>query len=513
MADEAVVTRGVKGSVDDESVDDEISADRDADLDATVPLQWSRHDQTHVEVVIDYAGTPGSSKTELGWDVYYFIPSSLQLDASTYPKEQVFDHMRSYVRASAPALALTDVASEAERLCAALPAMSQTDAINEVKLFSSRLRYAVGDEARILRRKLKQKPKSGGAAEVAKFTAMASESAARTREALQPVLRDSGLAPDVVQAMRWTDEHLSRVLEKTYVKLAARENGNRKTPATDAAIAEAQYRKDHGRGPVADNDQPNDVERVERRIHLLKRFASAVLWLDVDIKNATRWIEHGLHSIAAGIAMLFAVIATLLYGNPNDSGRLWLWGFLVVAAYMAKDRMKVALQHLFNGVVARRFPDRRWSISATGSTSVVARAVDKARFVSDDELPPAVVEQRYDAYRDALQRRAAPDSVLHYSKLVTLDNEVLHQIDPRYTALLEIMRLDVSAWLAHTDDAKRTLTLADPIDQQLFTTKLARDYDVAVVYRLTGHPILDDDWHSSRFVLDRTGIRKVTQVS
>ncbi len=513
MADEAVVTSGVKESIGEELVHDEIGAERDSDLDVTVPLQWSRHDQTHVEVVIDYASTPGSSKTELGWDVYYFIPSSLQVDASTYKKEQVFDHMRSHVRASAPALALSGVVAEAERLCAALPTMAQTDAISEVKLFSSRLRYAVGDEARILRRNLKQNPESGGAAEVAKFTAMASESAARTRQALQPVFSDSGLDPDVVQAMRWADEHLSRVLEKTYVKLAAREGGDRETPATDAAIAEAQYRKDHGRGPVADNDRPNDVERVERRIHLLKRYASDVLWLDVDVKNATRWIENVLHSIAAGIAMLFAVIATLLYGNPNDSSRLWLWGLLVVAAYMAKDRMKVALQHLFNGVVARRFPDRRWSISAKGSTSVVARAVDKARFVGDDDLPPEVVEHRYDAYRDALQRRAAPDSVLHYSKQVTLDNDVLHEIDPRYTALLEIMRLDIAAWLAHTDDAKRTVTLADPIDQQLFTTKLARDYDVAVVYRLTGHPMLDGDWHSSRFVLNRTGIRKVTQVS
>lgn len=507
------MTRGVEESIDDELVQDEIAAERDADLDATVPLRWSRHDRTHVEVVIDYAATPGSPKTELGWDVYYFIPSSLQVDASTYPKEQFFDHMRSYVRASAPVLALSDIAGEAERLCTALPMMAQDNAISEVKLFSSRLRYAVGDEARNLRRNLKQNPESVGVAEVAKFTAMASESAARTRQALQPVLRDSGLDPDVVQAMRWADEHLSRVLEKTYVKLAALEDGDHGTPATNAAIAEAQYRKDHGRGPVADKDLPNDVERVERRIHLLKRYASAVLWLDVDIKDATRWIEHVLHSIAAGIAMMFAVIATLLYGNPNDSSRLWLWGLLVVAAYMAKDRMKVALQHLFNGVVVRRFPDRRWSISAAGSSSVVARAVDKVRFVSDNDLPPEVAEQRSDAYRDSLQRRSAPDSVLHYSKQVTLDNDVLQEIDPRYTALLEIMRLDIAAWLAHTDDAKRTVTLADPIDQQLFTTKLARDYDVAVVYRLTGHPLLDDDWHSSRLVLNRTGIRKVTQVS
>ena len=513
MTDEVVETLGVEDPITEELDDDGVDAEQPEDLDSAVPLRWSRHDRTHVEVVIDYAATPGSSTTELGWDVYYFIPSSLQLDASTYPKEQIFDHMRSYVRASAPALALGDVASEAERLCTALPTMAETDAINEVKLFSSRLRYAVGDAAKTLRRDLKQNPASGRAAAVADFTAMASDSAARTRQALQPVLRDSGLDPDVVQAMRWTDEHMSRVLERTYVKLASREHDDHDTPATDAAIAEAEYRRKHGRGPVADSNLDNDVERVERRIHLLKRYASAVLWLDVDIKNATRWIEHALHSIAAGIAMLFAVIATLLYGNPNDSSRLWLWGLLVVAAYMAKDRMKVVLQLLFNGVVARRFPDRKWSISATGSSSMVARAVDKARFVSDGDLPAEVAEQRYDAYRDSLQHRAAPDSILHYSKQVTLNNDVLREIDPRYTSLLEIMRLDVAAWLAHTDDAKRSVTLADPVGQQLFTAKLARDYDVAVVYRLTGHPIIDDDWHSSRFVLNRTGIRKVTQVS
>ena len=203
----------------------------------------------------------------------------------------------------------------------------------------------------------------------------------------------------------------------------------------------------------------------------------------------------------------------MLYGNPNDSTRLWLWGLLVVAAYMAKDRMKVLLQHLFNGVVAQRFPDRRWTISVPGPDSIVARAVDKARFVGDSDLPTEVAEQRSDAYRDSLQHHASPDSILHYSKQVTLDNHVLHDIDPRYTSLLEIMRLDITAWLAHTDDAKRTITLADPVNQHLFATKLAREYDVAVVYRLTGHPILDDQWHSARIVLTRTGIRKVTQVS
>jgi len=490
----------------DERSDPETRDYSPTDLKPT--LEWSRHDRTHLEISVDYhLGTAGTPPLE--WDAYYFMPETFHLNASTYRKRQVFTDLRSYVRLSVPALEFAEIPEEARRIAVDVPLLDVSAAIDELKLFGSRLQRSIADASLTVESGLEDV--RGHTPSIDAFTATAKAISAETRAALDSLATADQLDPEVQQAAQWIAEYLSRSLERAYVRLARHQPApNGAGTAALAAIAEAQHRQLSASGPVSSaKGSKSDLERVERRQHSLKRFASSVLWLDTEVREANQWAEHVLHAIAAGIAMAFAVLAAILYGNPGENSRLWVWGLLVVVAYMAKDRIKVALQRAFDTVLADRFADRRWMVRHSSHPSLVADVVEKARFVKRDELPPEVDAIRTDAYRDTLQELAAPDSVLHHQKQIRLHPDSIASIDARFEAVTEVSRMDISRWLTHTDDAKRTMTLADPEREKLFTSELPRAYDVIAVYRLCGHPTVNPGWHSARFVVSRSGIRRV----
>jgi hypothetical protein len=321
--------------------------------------------------------------------------------------------------------------------------------------------------------------------------------------------------PEVAKTASWVDEYLSRVLEMALIDLA------KVTEASDgledtaratitAAVDEARYRQSRDAGPVGSADGSiNDLEQIERRQHALKRFTSAVLWLDVEIREGYTVALHIFHALAAGIAMTFAVVVAVLYGQPNAPGQLGMWAAVVVVAYMGKDRLKAILQNVFDSVVATRFPDRRWTVTMPDTPSVLADVEESAGFIDHDELPDNVDTIRGIAYRDRLQELAGPESILGHRKTVSLRTEAMRTIAPEFAALTEVMRVDVSRWLTHTDDAKRTVTFADPDAGELFKSKLPRAYDVTVVYRLTGTDNPEAAWQVARIVVSRNGIRRV----
>jgi hypothetical protein len=85
-------------------------------------------------------------------------------------------------------------------------------------------------------------------------------------------------------------------------------------------------------------------------------------------------------------------------------------------------------------------------------------------------------------------------------------------IAPEFPAITDVMRVDVSRWLTHTDDAKRIVTFADPDGGDLVESKLPRAYDVSVVYRLTDANAPGAEWSVVRIVVSRNGIRRVVSL-
>lgn len=483
---------------------------------------WERHDRTHLEMALRYPVPDDGLIVEQTWEAFYFLPESFRLDATTYSKRDLFADLRSYIRFTIPRIELRLVPEEARELARRLTSRPSDEVVRELKLFAGRVRTAITEEAQLLIDEAIPEDGDGVSARLAEFVTLSSGSLAATREVLGPQkLRTVSFEPpdpEVSKTVSWVDEYLSRVLEMALVGLAnvfesgeGPQDGPR--TATAAAVEEARYRRSRNEGPVSASDGSiNDLEQIERRQHALKRFTSSVLWLDVEIRDGYTVALHVFHALAAGIAMAFAVVIAVLFGQPNMPSRLGLWAAVVVVAYMGKDRLKAILQTVFDSLVATRLPDRRWTVSMPGTSLVLAEVAERAAFVGQDAVPDEVDKMRKLAYRDRLQELAGPESILRHHKAVHLGSDAIRTAAPEFGSLTDVMRVDVSRWLAHTDDAKRVVTLADPEAGELFDSKLPRAYDVTVVYRLADANAPDAEWQVARIVVSRNGIRRVASL-
>jgi hypothetical protein len=392
----------------------------------------------------------------------------------------------------------------------------------ELKLFASRVRSAIVHEMQATIADMATADKNRVTSLVDTFLAIGNGALAAMRDALGPQkLRTLSFEPvdtEVAKTQAWVDEYLSRVLELAFIRLAnavEKRDGPRDVAQATiaAAVDEARYRQSHNEGPVSSSGGSiHDLEQIERRQHALKRFISSVLWLDVQTREGYTIALHIFHALAAGIAMAFAVIIAVLFGQPNAPGKLGMWAAVVVVAYMGKDRLKAILQNGFDSVVAPRLPDRRWTVNMPGESLVLADIEERAGFIDRDALPDGVDATRRVAYRDRLQELAGPESILFHRKVVHVRAEAIGATAPEFNELTDVMRVDVSRWLTHTDDAKKTVAFADPDAGELFRSKLPRAYDVTVVYRLADENQTDAEWQLTRIVVSRNGIRRVASL-
>lgn len=477
------------------------------------------HDRTHVEFAVDYRLATGAKSAEFVWESFYFAPESLRLHSRTYDKSDLYADLQSYVRFEVPDVELGTLAGEPLDLVRdAITSGDGQKAMREMRLFACMVRAAGVETRDAISKGLAgdEHARNRAFALTARMVADTSRIGPRLREVLA-LAKD---APDPLRtAALWIDEDVSRLLETLLGNLVQRLR-KENAPETlivaveQAAIGEARYRLERGLGGVGRvGMKTRRVEELEFRRHVLKRFTSSVLWLSPEIRPASTWVLHLLYAIAASVAMSFAVIAALWNGNDTSTRGLVTWAVAAVLAYAAKDRIKAFLQTLFTNVVSRHFPDRRWRIRDRERGFELGAMDEQSGFVAFDEVPKDVLAMRRMTRIHPLEEQARPETVLFHRKEVQLSPARIAAADPRFTSLTEIFRLDLRRWLAHTDDPKREMVFADPVEGTVGAAIAPRVYNIAVVYRLRREDQPDAPWHRVRIVVTRKGIRRIDPVT
>jgi hypothetical protein len=509
------------------------------------------HDRTHVEFAVDYRTAPGDAshrsrtarELQYEWDCYFFVPESLRLHDQTYEKHEIYDDLQSYVRLAIPAVPFETLAdgpiADVER---ALASHDPELATRELRFFACLVRASSGDARRRVLGLHREASASGSDAAVA---TAASERRAPTGaegrsdslgDACRLLVRESrriGAAvrraidrippvrEELREAARWVEEDVSRALETLLASLAIdlREGGAPEAyPAALAAgaVEEARARAARGLDGVGHaTADAAEIEHLEFRRHVLKRFTSSVLWLRLEVRRGAGWVLQLLYAIAASAAMGFALVAAILQ-DPGSlrfgSGNFWLGAGLVMLAYAVKDRIKALLQSAFSQVVERHFPDRRWRILDEERDTELGEVEERAGFLSLAEVPADVLATRRDGRRFRFEEVARPERVLWHHKTVTVHADDLAAADARVGGLTEIFRLNLRRWLDHTDDPNRRIVFADPDDRQVYSALAPRVYNIGVVYRLRRKGDASAPWHRVRVVVTRKGIRRIDRV-
>lgn len=496
-------------------------------------MEWRIHDRTHLEFAIDYpiGEQPGTHT----WEAYFFVPESFRLHQDSYDKKEIYDDLWSYVRYAVPPLPFFDLSARApgsslSELIEALTACEgQTDesplasaAMRQLRLHACRVRVAGLSAVREVEKQLARVSEPDGEAQIRALVAGFLTACPTVTTAMRAVLTEfqGRSLPDSVNiAARWVDEDVSLVIETFCATLGislARQSTS--VPALEElgeqlatlAVSEAQHRTRAGYSSVGSaQSSQRSVEHLEFRRHVLKRFTASALWLSLEVRTGAQWLIHALYAVAAALAMSVALFASFHTTTPTGEN-LFRYALLVVLAYAVKDRLKAFLQSVFAGIIAKRLPDRKWSIRDRERGHNVGKVLERAAFLPFRSLPAAVLERRRVTREHALEEFARPERVLWHQKTITVAGHA-EGASAGFPMLTEIFRLNLRRWLVHTDDPNRKIVFADPSDANVYSATARRVYNINVVYRL--NPAGGDaPWQRLRVVVSRKGLERIESI-
>lgn len=478
---------------------------------------WVQHDRTHLELLTHLPIPVRGTRSVYTWEVYFLLPRSLRINGATFSDAAFCRSLQSHVRLVPPHLSVTELTLRIDRDLAAV--VSQPKAcVRELKLFGCMIKVTLLAEQRrllkLLRRSSGESVRSGELVQpVDQWMAQALGElmvlSSRYRELLPSI---EGERPRT--AAKWVDAYLSRLLEDVLVKLAIKlrkgGHGALARTVTGAAVAEAQYAVDNSLTQLLPGTKERDVEALEAIAHYLKRFTSSVLWLRQDAVAIGNWQLQLLYSIAASIAMAFAVGLAFYNGGPAaaDLGNLWMWMLVVVLGYAGKDRIKASLQGVFSRWIAARLPDRQWRLVIPGG-GAMGMLQERNAFVSRSKIPEEAILPPETLLLGELRSAANQGNVLWYSKSFSLRSDEAESVDACFGEVVEIVRLDLSRWLAHADNSPRKIYFADLQEQEVRAASAPRTYTIEIIHRLRAEETGEGEWKTTHVMVDREGIRKV----
>lgn len=495
------------------------------------PVAYGIHDKGHLEFAIEYG--VASDETEYNWEAYFFVPESFRLNDKTYPKKELYDDLLSYVRLAVPDIPFRDLSSTKDgeplgRLRAALAAARGTGdgspeahrAIRVLRLFACVVRASSVAAMRHLEHEIDQLP--GSKESVVSLGRSFAASTGAVAAAFRRILAENGargLSDDVAMAAKWIDEDLSMVLETLSANVGVKlEHASVDAPELHElaeivavrAVGEARHRVDQGYDSVGSASATDrQIEHLEFRRHVLKRFSSSVLWLTLEVRDRADWVLHTLYAFAAALAMTFATIASLK--TSTLSNNFYKYSILVVMAYAVKDRLKAYLQSVFSGYANKHFPDRQWNVRDRERGKDIGRGDERAGFLPFSQVPDDVLGVRRLTREHPLEEQARPEQVLYHRKRMEVARPPGNVDLVEFPQLTEILRLNVRQWLQHTDDPNRKIAFADPRDARIYAATARRVYNVNVVYRLRrgDEPTA---WRRLRLVVTRKGIERIDAI-
>ena len=432
------------------------------------------HDRFQLELKLGYPLTR-ERETRYLIDTYLFLPASLGINSSTYARNEFYRDSQTYIRMKTPRLLLEQILSAATSpLCRSEQLLAQRSGVlgskDEEKLRNSfRILRAVLKSALQRQLTLLQYTAERAGRQPTFFVqrmevvlAQIGELARRYRRLEAPLVDAAG--SDALHASyRLADEAISVLIEDLLLQAHQLSEqwlqGDRRTAwqqdVRQRIEEEIAYRRSRGYPSGAG---AQDGEALLQRLSALKKFTSSVLWLSTTTRREGSTWEQVLFASVAGVSMIFATLVAFF--AQSIYGQISLPVFAaVVIAYMFKDRIKESGRAWSAHLLSRQLYDYRTTIETQDGRRKLGAVREKMVHVSprriEKRLPPAVLAARASDPAYDPELLGAPESVIHYTKQVTLRKDAFAYLSAdglEISAINDITRIDIRAFLRKMDD-------------------------------------------------------------
>ena len=281
-----------------------------------------------------------------------------------------------------------------------------------------------------------------------------------------------------------------------------------------ALLAVSMYEYRRGKNYPSYIHPGEDNEQFPYRQHLLKRIVSSVLFLEVRESESGQFVSNMIGMIAAAAAMLFAVVVTIWAQSVYDMASLYFIG-IAVASYMVKDRIKEHGKRILGKRVARFLPDKIVEVRDLETGTLIGKCQEAVQILHSTNLvDPAVLALRHIDHTSTTATDGRPETVVRYTKQVSLNSEALAGRNTSSPALNDIIRFNLHRLRSRMEEPSEIHNIVDPKTLQIVGVRCDRVYHVNLVLRFTteskGQPRTETE--RVRVVLDRRGIRRIEHI-
>ncbi|MDQ1770690.1 hypothetical protein GQR60_05895 [Labilibaculum sp. A4] len=479
------------------------------------------HDKFSVEIKLGYEPRKDRKVSEFSIKTWLFIPSGLDINSSTYTKEDFYNDFNSNIRLITPTYLLRDIAlgdhSVFQYLEEAFHKLAnESNSKNEanyeyhIRMFHIITRSALRREIQhILQNELPEDRQYL----IDEYISNVRKIGRHYRD-LRRIVNVPTIQKEMFDYYLFGDEFMSNQFEQHSYYL---HRGLQKMHHSDFELSkdeilrlvreEVAYKRSKGYLVVEDKAHDKNRWLVHRRGAFNKYFEGQLLLNSRKKKEGVLAMQI-LYSLAAGLAMIFGAALTFLFQKSLGTFTMPLFVALVII-YMLKDRIKDLSRLYLVGKINKRFFDHKTVIRVKGDEEI-GWCKESFDFVREDTVPLRVMKHRDRSRIVDVESRGVGEKIIFYRKLLRLDRVALDNSygDYNITGVVDIIRFNVSKFIQKMDNPEIPLYyLKDDDFEKISGEKV---YFVNMIFRFK----LDNQtsYRRYRIIFNRRGIKKVEKV-
>lgn len=487
-----------------------------------IDIKVKIHDKFSFEFKISFIATRKTADddvNEFSINTWLFVPNNLDINRSTYSKEQFYKDTQSNVRLITPIYGLKDIyASENSPLSRLQKAFENeiknpdseeniSDYTFQIKMFSAIFKSASRDRAYHI---IEEKDDNRVAELVHEYIHDMSSIANHYRK-LGRIKQIPSIAEDLQQYFSFGDDFIGNILQQQSFRIM-RGIENRsvyqkvKPHLLELINSENEYKRKQKYSLLDTADTSNNYLVVMRR-GILKKFIESDLFLYTKKTKDGALAEQFYYGLAAATSMIFATVvsfsAQLHYGNFTTP-----LFFALVISYVFKDRIKDLMRYYFSTQLGKKYYDTKRELEIQDKK--IGWTKEAFDFAIESKVPAEIMNIRKRTPLVEAENRIYNEQIILYKKLVNLSSSAIKEYKGyRFVGINDVTRFNLTHFIQKMDNEYIPIYVPDEQDGYIKMTS-EKVYALHFILRCQGHENLY--FRKFRLLFNRGGIKEITEI-
>ena len=490
--------------------------------------EWSqssieRHDLYNFEVKLDYGMEKHFAKNIYELTSYVFIPNALQINKSTYSKDQFFADRNNYLRFRTARMSLSGLLNRKNDLSPFNMILINLNMIKNGNYETSIIKKVVY-ELRVMGCIVKSNLRDQIEFFITNLTNF-EQSPVDYRsfisyidevKSLQIQMQNLNVEFQLIQipvelkeTFSFVDEYISNQIEEFMTLLLNKSNFNEETRMKLINLIEYEQKHKKQVNSKILIEKGSDNKSVVYWKSILKKFVQGVLYLDLNQRDEVSKPLEFLYTIAAGLAMFFSVLIGFFIVSQFQNQE-WAYVVALVIVYMLKDRIKENTRSLFKIIVQKYYPDRSFEIFDNNNKMNIGSCKEIVDFIKWGDLPNEILQIREASHKTMIEREGKPEIILKYSKIIELQTVKISENHRRHSNINDIIRFSVKNFLQYAADPISNEEFWDSEENKVINIPSVKVYHLNIIFKMK-MPNQQIKYKKIRVILDQKGIKEVEE--